>query len=392
MSKSDQIFVEVGSVVLAPYKIGEKGKKTLTGHKRAIVATIDDEDQTVSILWDNLKVKENQSNFIVCPKNLICESNREGLDDIPVKDLLEVDNDVDLDDLSVDDLKAQGDNFLGNIGDYESSIVFYEKILEKVSKIEIGSTCVVRDGSGNVELVEIDCIEDESLDVMYVNRPDVEETLPRNRVLLAVAFKIETRLLQIKVLLNLARCLMGLTKIRFHDGGGSLENLQACRRAAVKSCTLALSCLSHSEEENVSSDNLSMKALYLRSRAFLESEKFKHAYNDLRQILARGTNEDQAKARRLIEDLKRREMQKQRRDKVLTRKICFWVDGAVKQSHTGQEQRNVSTSKGKKIQKRLQDKGSHQREINALFNNRVIVFVVPILIAAFFMFIMSHVR
>jgi tetratricopeptide (TPR) repeat protein len=208
--------------------------------------------------------------------------------------------------------KDRGDQLL-KLGDHTSAAKWYEKSLQASNQqVQMGGTVIFK-VKGHAKLADVDCIENDCLDVT-VRENEQEATIHTSSVLLSV-LKEDPDRLQERILLNLARCLLRLAEIT-----GSADRRLRYLKSAVLSCTLALELVAHS-------DGSHKMCLLLRSQAQLLLSKYSHAASDINLLLRLDPEHKQGQA--LLRKIERQRIQSKLADKRLVKEMCKWVDAAT---------------------------------------------------------------
>lgn len=218
--------------------------------------------------------------------------------------------------------KERGDALL-RLHDHDAAAVCYEKALRRTSRIEIGATVLVKAASGHVVAAEIDCIDGADVDVSFVQTGGEEATVPKSKILLAVAEQEGADPLQQRILLNLSRCMLQLA-----ETSGVRSRRPQYLRAAVLSTSLVLAlCPSTRESADntaaASSTSLQMSALLLRGKAQAGLQKFQHAEADLKRLLALDPEHKEGLSQ--IKLLQRQKAKVAKTNKRLAKDVSQWV-------------------------------------------------------------------
>jgi tetratricopeptide (TPR) repeat protein len=311
--------VQVGSVVRAPRANGTKFKG------RAVVALKDD-DTTACILWEDLAPRplNNTAPFIVTP--MVPRSKEEREDTVGVSELLpllefeqQVSSSDDEMSVSVAEWKERGDTLL-RLGDASAAIPFYEAGLAASSVLQVGGTGLVP-LKDEYQVAEVDYLEDGNADVTM---GDEERTIPESDVKLCLMPGDEA--LQVRILLNLARCLMQV---------GELEQSQMSayyRRSAATACSMALAILTAIDEDT---ESLHATALLLRSKAYASRSKWKMALADAETLIR--DHPDHKEGRKWAPQLDSQVAQQQKTNQKLAKSMCAWVQNATTTTETSSE-------------------------------------------------------
>lgn len=324
--------MKVGTQVRAPCTT-KSGKVV---QRRAIVATVDSQNNTACIFWDDdvlLQFSRDGGNtkFLVTPnlpsRDNNAEINENGLDDIPISDLQSLQTNY-----AAENVDVTGENELKSFGDesymlhsYEDAICHYESALHIAHKsaISIGGVVILKVG-GHPVLADIDCMEGHtSIDITFC-KDGQEQTMPVSKVLLGVSTTDkESSFVQAKILLNLARCHLQLADM---EAGHDLSRSSAYRKASVLASSLALTCHDYYQHECEQNDTavFTIKAKFIRARAYVDCGNFRHARADLRAVLKLDTNH--RASLQLVREIDRKIALKKKADRTLAKQVCKWVE------------------------------------------------------------------
>lgn len=238
-------------------------------------------------------------------------------EDIPTNN--KTDDDIDT---LVQQYKEFGDQLL-RLNDYTCAISYYETALHLVStKVDIGGTIVVNK-EGHAVIAEIDYVEDEGTYDITLPSGD-ESTITQKDVLLVVWMK-DSSFLQVKILLNLCRCLLKLADVD--------TRLAIWAKQAVKGSSVALTLceyyVSESTDEKTTLELTSLveKTRLVRSRAFIRSSKLKNATVDAKKVLA--INSTNREAQSILSEIKVVDHYNKSLDKKISKEVCRWVQTAT---------------------------------------------------------------
>jgi hypothetical protein len=318
--------LHVGLVVRAPLP------NHLNALGRALVLTEPDEqDNTVCLLWEPIAPKPisissfPSKSFLITPllhppKNI--EQEETTIFSQDVKPLLPFEDSCIADDnsLTVAEWKERGDQLL-RLGDAAAAASYYEMALSKSSTLQIGSTVITKMG-GYPKLAEVDCVEDDSLDVTLVESGE-ESTITHSQILLCL-FEPDAEKCQERILLNLARCLLQLADL---DHATS-ERRPKYLKAAVLACTLALTAISFANDDETGISANSQTAWILRAKAQAALSKWPHALSDAKKVAKAGHKQ----GRKLLDEIERQQRRKVNTDKKLAKEVCKWVESATSDS------------------------------------------------------------
>ena len=212
------------------------------------------------------------------------------------------------------------------LGDASAAASYYEVALSKSSIISLGSTVVVQI-QGFPKIAEVDCTEDDSVDVTIVESGD-EATLKKSEVLLGV-LEQDPEKYQERILLNLARCMLQLSEL-------DTVNRPKYLKSAVLASSLVITIASFHEESN--SQSLlanSQTALLLRGRALGGLSKWPNAMADAKKVIKAG---DAEQGHKLLATLERKKKQQAKQDKKLSKAVCQWVQTATNDAVSDDQQ------------------------------------------------------
>lgn len=300
--------VEVGSVIRAPRGVGK-----LKG--RAILCLIEEEDESGCILWEDLAPRPNgTAEFIVTP--LVPRSKEEKESTVALSNvipLMEFEQNGG-DEVDVAQWKERGDALL-QLGDGSAAIPYYEAGLAASSALQVGSTAIISK-KDEFQVAEVDYIENGNVDVTVIGSDEEEErTVPDTDVKLCLLSGQEE--LQVRILLNLARCLIQVA---------DLEDSQMSayyRRSAAIGCSIALAILTHVDGQK----SLQATALLLRSKAHASRSKWKLAIADAQLLTQEHTDYKEGRAWSL--QLEKQVAQHQKTNQKLAKSMCAWVQNAT---------------------------------------------------------------
>jgi hypothetical protein len=300
--------VEVGSVIRAPRGVGK-----LKG--RAILCLIEEEDESACILWEDLAPRPNgTAEFIVTP--LVPRSKEEKESTVALSNvipLMEFEQNGG-DEVDVAQWKERGDALL-QLGDGSAAIPYYEAGLAASSALQVGSTAIISK-KDEFQVAEVDYIENGNVDVTVIGSDEEEErTVPDTDVKLCLLSGQEE--LQVRILLNLARCLIQVA---------DLEDSQMSayyRRSAAIGCSIALAILTYVDGQK----SLQATALLLRSKAHASRSKWKLAIADAQLLTQEHTDYKEGRAWSL--QLEKQVAQHHKTNQKLAKSMCAWVQNAT---------------------------------------------------------------
>ena len=317
-----------------PWQKRRSSGSALTVARKCIVSSVD--DGGISVVQDDLApVPLFGDSFLIAPtvsredimEDDECEvvmSDIMQLLDFEGQDNHKVEDDTQDTSILVERYKDYGDQLL-RINDYACAISYYEAALNCVSSqanIGIGSTIVVN-RKGHCVIAEVDCVEDNnSYDVIFISDNE-ETTIAQKEILLAVWIK-DVMYVQVKILLNLSRCLLKLADVDSNNRGKSY------RQAAVLGCSIAITlCEYHALENNQSEqlDSFIEKARIVRSRAFVSLRKLPNATIDAKKVLCMSA--DNREAQSLLSEIKVIQAYTKSLDKKISKEIAKYVQSAM---------------------------------------------------------------
>jgi tetratricopeptide (TPR) repeat protein len=318
----------VGSTIRAPLPNHPKFRR------KAIIATIQEDDGTVCVFWED----EAPSSLLSADREMVVSPSPSENNENPgvestvrisdILPLLDFERDASSDDADVSELKDRGDTLL-RLGDASGAVPLYERALELMGsspqKITIGSVAIVKQ-KGFFKLVQVDCIDLDRVDVTHLDVEEREETLRLSDIMLAIP-KRDGKLIQERILLNLARCFLQLAEATLIP-----RRRPSYLKAGVRATSFAFAVSEF--RSSVSSANFSSatkpKALLLRSQAQLGLSKFAHARGDAKKALELDPNNKEAS--KLLRDIEKQQQKMALADKKLAKEVCRWVQTATTES------------------------------------------------------------
>jgi hypothetical protein len=320
-------------------------------------------DDSLCILWEPMHPNLLSEKFLIVPKSIHREADQ---DEATVKvDTLEgllpfeIDPFKDSDVFSGREAKGSGKDAVANIttwkergdqllrlGDASAAASYYEKALCDSSSVSIGGT-VILSVEGFPRVAEVDCIDDDDddggmIDVTLVHNGD-ETTVKRSAVLLGI-LEPDVTILQERILLNLARCMLQLSDL---DAANRPKYLKAAILATTLVITLSLFRQQQDDEdEPLLLPSNAQTALVLRCKAYTSLSKWAKATSDARKLVQRGSNEEQG--RKLLVGIERKKKLQSKTDKKLAKDICRLVQSATaaNESRTSTVSQTASSSTG----------------------------------------------
>jgi hypothetical protein len=323
MTRTVPTEFQVGSIVRIP-----RGEKW-TG--KAIISTIDENDQ-VNLCWEDVAPQPVQpmACFVVTPPIPISP------DDVDVtvsksllQHLLPFERSISLDDDDPCVWKERGDTLL-KLGDASSAIPFYERALHLTSRVQIGSTVLIK-VKDTVVTAEVDCLEEQTADVTYV--ASAEEAVV-NLKDIGFSISLKDSDLQIRVLLNLARCLLQLAGF----DNSPLSRPSLYREGATLACSFAYVMLLSNDNEQGSSSLASLltSTLLLRSKAHAGRAKWHLSLSDVDQLLQLKPQSKEGRIWR--KELMGLIAQSERANKKLVKSMCQWIQSTTNEESVVSEE------------------------------------------------------
>jgi tetratricopeptide (TPR) repeat protein len=353
---------QIGSTVRlstkATIKSSEKHKMI---SRRGMIATLsdaDDESKMCTIILENLVPAPLLGKFLIAPP-LSCSDAEDFEIEVPTSEIQSLlpfeycvaeDNMVHYSDSDVSRIKEYGDE-LFKLHDYTNAISYYEVALYLISSdmSNIGATLVVK-RNGHCVIAELDCIESDGdnsqCDVTFIlpNGTTEEDMISSNDILVSVWDKGAARrgqrdkpketYLQLRILLNLSRCLLNLADIYTEcTAAQSISNDQQakCNKSAVLASSIAITlceyCINISDSDSPILPCLLKKAQLIRSKAFFAVGKLPNALIDVKKVI--NNNPDNREATESLRDIETVERNKKRADKKLSKEVCRWVQSAT---------------------------------------------------------------
>jgi len=293
--------LSIGTVVRAPRR--QQGKC------RATVATIS--KGTVCLLWEPLAPA---GQFILCPPPVDRSEEEEvSLPLAEVHSLLPFESDETTRDS--EKLKNWADQLM-RLGDPSAAIPFYERALQSTSSIDIGGRAFISPGL----IMDIDCIEDTTCDG-NIESTGEEKVVPLEDVILGVAPKKGGQLLQLRILLNLTRCLLKVAAIE-------VSGKKRYRQAAVLASNMAWTLSSKLEAKDYR-----LASLQLRALAQAALSRWPMALRDAREVSSAGGGEQ------CLNSIQRQRKLEKKLNKQLAKEVSRWVQTATvaweEEAHAG---------------------------------------------------------
>ncbi|EJK51341.1 hypothetical protein THAOC_29489 [Thalassiosira oceanica] len=238
-------------------------------------------------------------------------------------------------------LKDFGDA-MTRLKDYTRAVSYYEAALHRVSsQISLGCTIVLK-CQGHAVLAEVDCMEDDTDTLDLTLLSGEEKTIHRRDVILVV-WEEDKEMLQVKILLNLSRCLLKLASIDKTAGtvvNANEHKLKQHNRqeyyklASIRGCTAAISlCDHHGGSSNAIAADLEAKGRLVRARAFLWLARVPNALVDAKKVSTLNPNSREAEA--LVREIRAFQSHSKAVDRKLSKAVAKLVHSAT--SSSGEE-------------------------------------------------------
>ena len=218
------------------------------------------------------------------------------------------------------------------LGDASSAASYYERALQECNCISIGGSVIVN-VEGFTKVAEIDCIEDDTVDITIVESGD-EKSIKKSSILLGI-MESDPDNLQERILLNLARCMLQIS---------SMDNINRNKylKSAVLATTLVITISqfqhdnNHNDESQGTLSNNAQTGLILRCKAWIDLSKYTQAKQDAMKLVK--VRNDQGN--KLLTTIDRKKTQKAKTDKKLAKEMCR----LVQQSTTQKQQQQQTTT------------------------------------------------
>lgn len=211
--------------------------------------------------------------------------------------------------------KDRGDQVF-KLGDACAALPYYEYALYMTFLTEsIGASVLIKK-EGFVQVAEVDCVNDDDnvMDITWEESGE-EESLPLSGNMLTI-LEPHCDNIQERILLNLTRCLIQIAET-------GAERRSAYAKAAALAATMALVL---TEYHDKTSDRV-ITSLLLRAQAQTILQRFSHAQQDLQRIMHNHPQHRQAQ--QMLRQVMQRQKETEKRDKVLAREVCRWVEAST---------------------------------------------------------------
>lgn len=233
---------------------------------------------------------------------------------------------------SVSVWKDRGDQLL-RLGDATSATSYYEMALGRSSAVSIGSTIIVQRG-GFPKVAEVDCLEDDSVDITIVDSGE-EAVIRPSDILLGILDRDHEKF-QERILLNLARCMLQLSDI-------DTINRPKYLKSAILACSLTITVSHFHDSESANNTNYlsgnTQTALHLRAKAQSGLSKWPNAIADAKRLIKAGNKQGS----QLLEALQRNKLRQVKKDKKLSKAVAKWVQTATSESVSEKEKNDQFT-------------------------------------------------
>lgn len=336
----DSTKLTVGSTVRAPLPGHPKARR------RAIIATMQEEEGTVCVFWEDeapSSLLSNDATMVVSPSPSENDDRPDVETTVAIKEIKPL-LDFELapfESASVNTWKDRGDTLL-RLGDASSAVPQYERALNQLgsspNKIVVGGVAIIKE-KGFFKLVQIDCIDEDEVDVTFLDTEE-EATLYLSDIMLAIP-KRDGGLLQERILLNLARCFLQLAETTL-----IARRRPSYLKAAVRASSFALSVGEFRDSLSMGTGSSATPTLahLLRSRAQMGLGKFPHAVGDAKKALALDPKNNEAA--KLLREIARKQQAIAKADKKLVKEVCQWVQSATtNEGSVSDDKEDVNTNK-----------------------------------------------
>jgi hypothetical protein len=302
-------MIQVGTIVRAPRDRKRSG--------RAMVATM--EGNVVTVLWEDASPTPIQGHFLVAPTWQEHSDDEEST--FLQSNLMEL-LDFERDPAPQGELlppytwKDRGDQLL-HLGDHSSAIRYYEMALSFTNKLQVGCTVLIQPIE-TVLLADVDCLEETTADLTLIASGNEMSAVQQSMILLSLS--PQHAVLQLRLLLNLARCLIQLA---------DYDNTLLLRPGAYRKC--AVMCTSMAYVMTTTTEDFKAfqpKCLLLRSKAHASQGQYVASMLDIETLLtmqATHIKEATLWKHELLALMK----QQQATNKKLVKGMCQWIKSAT---------------------------------------------------------------
>jgi len=306
-------------------------------HGRAIIATIDDDndDTVMTIVWEDVRPKPlDGTTFLITP-SVFATTTTEELEERTVlqsnvRQLLDFERQLHKHEDEKEEnvavvWKERGDQLL-RLKDPSSAIPFYEKALSLTNtKLQVGCTVLIHPHSYHSSttclaplLAEVDCLDATTgtADLTLVES-GTEMVVETCSILLVLSESGTVQELQLRVLMNLARCLMLLSE---YDTVYRASALLCISMAYTMTTTTTPS-------SDLPLSSFQPTCLLLRSKAYANLGKYETSMTDINDLLIMDGRNKQGRIwkRELTALMKQQELA----NKKLVKGMCQWISTAT---------------------------------------------------------------
>ena len=381
MEIGEEVRVDITVQVESRPPSKKRKSSSLALSRRALVAAVSCE--VVSVVKDDpapIPLLDKQE-FLIAPHFVGAGKEVEEceVDASEIKPLLDFETKIQHGDKDARVLKDFGDSMM-RLNDFTMAVSYYEAALHRVSsQISIGSTIVLK-CQGHAVLAEVDCMEDDTLDLTLLSGE--EKTIHERDVMLGV-WEEDGEMMQVKILLNLSRCLLKLAQVDRTAGTVSCVNAnerklkqhnrqEYYKLASIRGCTAAISLCDHyGGSSNAIAADLEAKGRLVRARAFLGLARIPNALVDAKKISTLNPNSREAEV--LLREIRAFQSHSKAVDRKLSKAVAKLVHSAT-------------TSSGEDVMEEMDEKSvssvvSQDRKCSNGSESRIglIPFLVPVL-------------
>jgi tetratricopeptide (TPR) repeat protein len=262
--------------------------------------------------------------------------------------LLEFENTIPSKVTNIRQWKEFGDA-LYQLHDVVAAIPYYEYALYLSTRqatngrhqYNVGATILMKDVKGFILAAEIDCVDNTDTGAVFditMIKSGEERSIRQTDILINILHP-HMDCIQIRLLLNLTRCLIQLGDITdFVTSNTSTNRIETgkddmqfqYRDSAVLASSLSLAIIqflhARDNDDNEIRSNLTKletSALLLRSKVQLQLQKVKHATCDVQRILRQNPNHNEGK--QLLHQIKVYEKQAMKRNQRLAKNMSSWI-------------------------------------------------------------------
>jgi hypothetical protein len=261
--------------------------------------------------------------YFITPKKVDTESEQEEAT-VDIKEIqeclpFELDNRNESTISSAATWKDHGDLLL-RLGDPSSATSYYERALYESHCISIGGSVIVN-VEGFTKIAEIDCIEEDTVDITIVQSGE-EKSIKKSAVLLGI-MESDPDNLQERILLNLARCMLQISSMDHVNRNKYLKSAVLATTLVITISQFQQGNNNESQEESSPSSltNNAQTALILRSKAWIDLSKWTQAKQDATKLAKAGN----AQGNKLLATIDRKKKFQAKTDKKLAKEMCRLV-------------------------------------------------------------------